>query len=284
MNEQQMKAMVDSIVDQVTKSVPTLVEDQIKGVTETVAQINEAISKGQFASETPKDAVIKNAGQFFKALTKAGAIEKVDSNVKAAFLNETADAEGGYLVPNEFAKEVLYVASQYGVARKYCHIIPMSTDKKDISKIVSGVTVYWTAEGSAYTASKPTIGQIQLIANKATALVDSTHELIDDNMTDEEVFTVITRLVGEAFAAFEDNQVFNGVGTGLNFMGLTVDTGVTGITVGAPTYDKIVELMVAVPSKYLAGRKPKFFMKRKTWGDVMKLKDLEGRPIFQMIP
>lgn len=48
-----------------------------------------------------------------------------DLHEKADYMNETTDAEGAYLVPVEFAREVMRIAQEYGVARKYARIIPM---------------------------------------------------------------------------------------------------------------------------------------------------------------
>jgi HK97 family phage major capsid protein len=72
---------------------------------------------------------------------------------------------------------------------------------------VNSIVVYWTNEGSAYTESKPTIGQCELVASKATALVSATNELIEDNMTDQEVWSLMAELIGEKMAEFEDSNV-----------------------------------------------------------------------------
>ena len=40
-----------------------------------------------------------------------------------------------------------------------------------------------------------------------TALVSATNELIEDNMTDQEVWTLMSELIGEKIAEFEDENV-----------------------------------------------------------------------------
>jgi HK97 family phage major capsid protein len=99
------------------------------------------------------------------------------------------------MVPTELAKEVMHVAAESGIARKFCRIFPMGTDAKNISSIVAGVTTYRVAQGVAPTGSKPTIGVVDLVAKKLMALVGSANELIEDNMTNEEVFSLVSKLI-----------------------------------------------------------------------------------------
>jgi len=162
--EKTLPEAVNVVVDEKMKSL----QDDISAKHSDIQKQLEDISKAQkFGEETSKKDLHQKTSMFFKALVKKdfGAMQK------AAFLNETTDAEGGYMVPTEFSREVIRVANNVGFIRKYARIIPMSTDTKDITKLISGVTVYWTAEGAAYTGSKPAFGQVKLICNKLTALV-----------------------------------------------------------------------------------------------------------------
>ena len=291
MNEEQQKAFMQGIQDSIAKELPdtlnTLVakaqepiNEKIKSLSDAVAEFNETMKtfSAKKGTDEQKSELINKTATFFKTLKKTGSIEQ--ANQKAAFLNEGTATEGSEMVPVEFAREVLYVAKEYGLARKYCRIMPMATDTKDITKITSSVTVYWTAEGVAYTATKPATASVQLIARKLTALVGSTDELIEDNMTDEEIFSLITRLTAEAFSSFEDEQVFNGSGSGSNFLGLSADTNINLLAVGAVSYDKVIDLQTAVDRKYEKNGNARFFMSKATWGSVRKLKDTTGQPIF----
>ena len=69
------------------------------------------------------------------------------------------------------------------------------------------MTSYWTAQAGAYTESKPTFGLVQLVARKMTCLVPATMELIEDNMSDTEIWDIVKMLVAEEIARFEDSQV-----------------------------------------------------------------------------
>jgi HK97 family phage major capsid protein len=165
----------------------------------------------------------------------------------------------------------------------------MSTDKKDITKIVNGVTVYWTAEGAPATKTKPGFGVIELIANKLTALVSGTNELIDDNQSNEEVFNLMRDLIGEAMAAFEDDQVMNGDGTGKNFLGIFSDTNVPTVTARTGTsfsdleYKDLVNTKNAVPMKYRkrSGAKLAWAMSQDSYTAIEGLQDANGKPLVR---
>ena len=58
----------------------------------------------------------------------------------------------------------------------------------------------------------------------------STQELIDDNMTNEQVMTLVAKLAAEALAELEDTQVLTGDGTGSNMTGILGDSNVNIIT------------------------------------------------------
>ena len=293
------KEIVKSLQETVEKTLPeavnVVVTEKMKSLTDDMETKHkdiqkqlEDISKAQkFGEETSKKDLHQKTSMFFKALVKKdfGAMQK------AAFLNEATDSEGGYMVPNEFAREVIKVANNVGFIRKYARIIPMSTDKKDITKLISGVTVYWTAEGVAYTGSKPAFGTIQLICNKLTALVSGTNELIDDNQTDEEIFNLVRDLIGEAMAEFEDNQSLNGNGTSPNFPGIlhtsssvpTKAFGTGRTKMENVTYKDLVDIKNAVPKKYLKNNRNKiaWAMSQEMYSAIEALSDSQGRPLIK---
>lgn len=282
--EKALPEAVEAVVDAKMADVSAEVKKSGEDLKKQIEDLSVAVRMGS-GDEGKKDLFSKTA-RFFKSMVKRA---PDFAEAKAAFLNEGTDSEGGYLVPTEFAKEVLRVAREVGFARRYCRIVPMSTDKKDISKIISGVTVYWTAEGTAATKSKPGFGVVELIANKITALVSGTNELIDDNQSDEEVFNLVRDLIGEAMAAFEDNQVLNGDGTGKNFTGIFVDTNVPTVTAaaatsfGAITYKDLVKVKNSVPVKYRRrpGAKLAWAMSQDAYTAIEGLVDDNGRPVIR---
>lgn len=275
-----LEEVIPSHIEATVKSEINPLKDQIKALD---TQIVEMAKAHKFAGETKMDQIAKSTAMFFKGMVR----KDKEMMTKAAFLNETTDAEGGYMVPTEFATEVLRVAKEVGFLRRYARIIPMSTDKKDISKIVNGVTVYWTAEGVAYTGSKPTTGIVTLIANKMTALVSGTNELIDDNQTDTEVFNLVRDLIGEAMAEFEDTQAMTGTGTAPQLPGIfTVATAIptySMATAGTPTYTDLVKIKNKIPVAYrkTSTNKLCWVFNQDMYSLVEALVDSQGRPLLK---
>lgn len=267
-----------SAVETAVKAETDALSKKVGDVETALADISKQMKFSGGDEESKKDLYAKTAN-YFKALVRKD--EKAFGEAKAAFLNEGTDSEGGYLVPTEFSREVIRVAKEVGFARKYCRIIPMSTDTKDITSLVSGVTVFWKSEGAAYTASKPGFGRIQLIANKLTALVSGTNELIDDNQSNEEVFNLVRDLIAEAIAEFEDTQVLTGNGTAPNFQGVVGASGVVtaGYTLATPTYAETVAIKNSLAKKYRTGAV--WVMNQDEFTKYEAMVDANGRPLLK---
>ncbi len=271
MTEKQLAdAMANTIGKELKEVKDEMAEMQKEFQRKALAQ---KMSDGKDASPETKAQV----GQMFKALVK-GDMAKVKE------LTEGTDSEGGYLVHDEFIRQVIYVAETYGVARKYCLNVPMKGKTKNVSTLASSVTAYWTDEGAQITASDPAFGKKTLTAKKLAGITLGTNELIED-AEDADVFDLVAKLFAEEFAGQEDNQLFNGTGT--VFTGILGDTNVnitvmkTGDTSFANiTVDYLLDLIDSVADKYLKG-KPRFYLNKNTLTHIRKLKDSQGQYIWQ---
>jgi HK97 family phage major capsid protein len=124
---------------------------------------------------------------------------------------------------------------------------------------------------------------VALVAYKATALISATNELIDDNMTDQEVWTLMAELIAEKIAEFEDTNV---LASSTKFTALLADTTVNVVTMANTkdsfadiTYDNLIDLERSIPTKYKNGNVT-YFMHQDIIKYVEKLKDTTGQPIF----
>ena len=68
-----------------------------------------------------------------------------------------------------------------------------------------------------------------MVAKKATALVSATNELIEDNMTDQEIWSLMSELIGEKMAEFEDANV---LASSTQFTPLLADTNINEVVMG----------------------------------------------------
>ena len=276
--ETTLKEVLPWVVD---ATVDAKMDEKVSNLENAIADLNKSIKMWVDEEKENVNEAKKAMWKFFKALAKCHNDAEV-AQVKATYLNEWTDAEGWYMVPVEFAREVFRIAGDAGIVRKYARIIPMWTDTKNISTITNSIVAYWTDEGEAYTWSKPTVWQCQLVAYKVTALVSATNELIEDNMTDQEVWTLMSELIGEKIAEFEDENVLV---ASSKFTSLLANTNVNITTMWTweefanISYDDLIDVVRSVPMKYKKGQ-PRWFMSQDIVKYIEKLKDNEGQPIF----
>lgn len=101
-------------------------------------------------------------------------------------------------------------------------------------------------------------------------------------MTDQEIWALMSELIGEKIAEFEDENVLV---ASSKFTALLADTNVnittmsTGQEFSAINYDYLIDVIRSVPMKYKKGQ-PRWFMSQDIVKYIEKLKDNDGQPIF----
>lgn len=123
-----------------------------------------------------------------------------------------SDTTGSHLfVPEEFGNDLIMLREEYGVARQICKVVPMSSDTRTDPKYVSGLTAYFTGEGSAATESTMQWQQVRLTAKKMTALAMYSSELGEDAVAD--MGNELATQMAYAMALKEDQCLIDGDGT-----------------------------------------------------------------------
>ena len=276
--ETTLKEVLPWVVD---ATVDAKMDEKVGNLEKAIADLNKSIKMWVDEEKENINDAKKVMWAFFKELAKCHNDAEI-THVKATYLNEWTDAEWWYMVPVEFAREVFRVAGDAGIVRKYARIIPMWTDTKNISTITNSIVAYWTDEAGAYTWSKPTVGQCQLVAHKVTALVSATNELIEDNMTDQEIWSLMSELIGEKIAEFEDENVLVASSKWTSLLAST-DVNITTMTTWQEfaniTYDYLIDVIRSVPMKFKKWQ-PRWFMSQDIVKYIEKLKDNDGQPIF----
>ena len=194
-------------------------------------------------------------------------------------LSESVDADGGYLVPEEFEKDIVRGIDETNIIRSIAKVITTANDRK-VPIAVGHSVATWTAENAAYTESNPTFGQKQIDAFKLTDLVRVSIELLQDAAFDIEGY--IIKEFSYAFGVAEE-QAFC-VGTGVNQpTGIfTADGGEIGVTAGsatAVTIDDVINLVYSLKAPYR--KNAKFLMNEATVSLIRKLKDGNGNYLWQ---
>ena len=194
-------------------------------------------------------------------------------------LSEGTDADGGYLVPEEFENQIVRELEEENVIRKLAKVITTRHERK--IPIATGHSVaQWTAENAAYQESTPTFGQKQIDAFKLTDLARVSVELLQDSAFNIEEY--LRAEFARAFGIAEEEAFCVGNGTTQPTGIFTANGGTVGVTTAsgtAITVDEVISLVYALKSPYR--RNAKFLMNDSTVSLLRKLKDQNGAYLWQ---
>lgn len=200
-------------------------------------------------------------------------------------MSEGVDANGGYLVPTEFERQIVTALDDNNVIRSVANVIKTAAERK-IPVAASHVAAQWTAENGAYTESNPTFAQKAIDAYKETALAKVSIELLQDSMFSVEAY--LANEFGRAFGILEEEAFCVGTGTGqptgiFNAYDGNAPVGgeinvITG-TSGAVKGDDLISLIYALKAPYR--KNAKFLMKDSSVAEIRKLKDGNGVYMWQ---
>lgn len=194
-------------------------------------------------------------------------------------LSESSDEDGGFLVPEEFEKDIVSGLDAANVIRSIAKVITTHNDRK-IPVAVGHSVARWTAENAAYTESNPTFGQKVIDAYKLTDLIRISVELLQDAAFPLEEY--IANEFARAFGAAEEEAFCVGSGTGEPTGIFTENGGQVGVTAAANnaiTADELINLVYALKAPYR--RNAKFLMNDATISAIRKLKDGNGVYLWQ---
>ena len=194
-------------------------------------------------------------------------------------LQEGIDANGGYLVPDEYDSRLIQVLNEENVMRSLGTAITTSGEHK-INIAATKPAAAWIEEGGALTFGDATFDQIILDAHKLHVAVKVTEELLYDNAFNLENY--ILEQFGKALANAEEDAFINGTGTGQPTGLFTADGGTVGVTAAsatAVTTDEVISLIYALKAPYR--KNAKFLMNDATVSALRKLKDSNGQYLWQ---
>lgn len=144
-----------------------------KGAADLEAEIAEK-TKGMSETEANKFRKAYRFAEFAKAIYR-----KDTSRTKA--LAEGVDADGGYLVPDEFRAELIQHLLAGESFRKYATVIPMTSKYLEIPKLTSDVKVYWGTENQRITTTTADFGNMTFTPFRLNAIIYTSRELFDDS-------------------------------------------------------------------------------------------------------
>lgn len=193
-------------------------------------------------------------------------------------LQEGVDADGGYLVPEEYDSRLIDTLEEENIMRKLGHVITTSGEHK-INIAATKPAAAWVEEGGALTFGDATFSQILLDAHKLHVAIKVTEELLYDNAFGLENY--IIDQFGKALANAEEDAFLNGTGVGQP-LGLFAKTGggTTAETLTAALKaDDILNLIYVLKRPYR--KNASFIINDKNLAVIRKLKDNNGAYMWQ---
>lgn len=266
-----MEADLDSLTSEIKRMER---KDAIEA--ELNKAVNEAIKETPQNADTVKNGKIGRASDDYRDdFDRHLRGKKLIHNV----LSEGVDADGGYLVPDEFERDIVMQLEEENVVRSLAKVITTQHERK--IPVANGHSVaQWTAENAAYTESNPTFGQKQLDAFKLTDLCRVSVELLQDSAFDIEEY--LMKEFARAFGIAEEEAFCVGTGTNQPTGIFTANGGTVGVTATsatAITADELISLVYALKSPYR--RNAKFLLNDATVSAIRKLKDQNGAYLWQ---
>jgi len=209
----------------------------------------------------------------------------VEASREMRALGVGTDAGGGYTVPTGFWSRLAETLAYYANMRQVANVLVTS----------SGETLHWPtvdetavegailAEGSAMDEGDPTFGQRTIGAHMYTSkIVRVSAQLLQDTGIDLEGF--LARALGERIARIQNRHFTVGTGSGQP-LGIatnpTIGRQAASGQVDSVTWDDLIDLVHSVDPAYRAGGRARFMLHDQTLAAVRKLKDGDGRPIWQ---
>lgn len=210
---------------------------------------------------------------------KAGMLMALRTNFKqiSNVLQEGVDADGGYLVPEEYDSRLIQTLEEENIMRKLSTRITTSGEHK-INIAATKPAAAWIEEGAALTFGDATFGQILLDAHKLHVAIKVTEELLYDNAFGLENY--IIDQFGKALANAEEDAFLNGTGVGQP-LGLFADKGggTVANTVTALATDAAIGLVYALKRPYR--KNASFIINDQLIAQLRTLKDNNGAYMWQ---
>lgn len=226
------------------------------------------------SNEVPVEKKGRASDEYKKAMIDAMRCNfKRVSNV----LQEGVDADGGYLVPEEYDKRIIDILNEENIMRKLGTTITTSGQHK-INIAATKPAATWIEEGGTLQFSDATFSQILLDAHKLHVAIKITEELLYDNAFNLESY--IVNEFGRAIANAEEDAFLNGDGTGKP-LGLFAKTGggtVAGSASALKT-DDLISLVYALKRPYR--KRASFIINDKNIAALRQLKDNDGTYLWQ---
>ncbi|MCC8075287.1 MAG: phage major capsid protein [Clostridiales bacterium] len=258
-------------------------EQEINDLGREISRLERAAEIEKQLSQPTSDPITGQPGGKGKQKTgrasdeyRQAALAALRSNFKnvSNALQEGVDAEGGYLVPEEWDRRLIDVLDEENIMRSLATKITTSGLHR-INLTANKPTAAWIEEGGELTWGDATFDQVTLDAYKLHVAIKVTEELLYDNAFGLENY--ITTQFGKALANAEEDAFLNGDGAGKPTGLFTTATAFDAVD--EVDSDSLISLVYALKRPYR--KNASFIMNDATIAAIRKLKDNNGAYIWQ---
>lgn len=261
-------------------------EQEIEDLTASIERQQRAAERDKMLSQPINSPIVSKPAQTAKEKTgrasdeyKAAMLGALRSNFRnvSNVLQEGVDADGGYLVPEEYDRRLIDVLEEENILRALGTKLTTAGDHK-INVAATKPAASWIEEGQELIWGDSTFSQILLDAHKLHVAIKVTEELLYDNAFGLENY-IITQF-GKALANAEEDAFLNGDGKGKP-TGIFAKTGGGNVTAEAAAFtgDELIDLVYTLKRPYR--KKAAFIMNDKNLAVLRKLKDANDQYIWQ---
>ena len=196
-------------------------------------------------------------------------------------LEAGTDANGGYLVPDEYERQLAQALTDENFFRSLAHVIQTDSGTHTIPIVASHGTASWMEENGLYPESDETFDQITLSAYKLGTAIKVSEELMNDSVFDLESYisTEFARRIGaaeeEAFLVGDGQKKPEGVFTKV----AATEGATTEIANTTLTFDSIMDVFHSLRSVYR--NRAVWILNDSTVKALRKIKDGNNNYIWQ---
>lgn len=300
--EEGLKKVMDSFKpadeDKSKTGDPVFVVDKKLGKNHTVDELSEmkiVLSQRKAAGKEVTE-ISQKTVEFFSAFFQG-------DKQKLQILSEGTAADGGFLVPEEFANVIIEDVRDLNIMRQLASVMTTTSDTVHIPGLVSRPKATWRAEKAVKSTSTATFTENVLTPYSLAAIVGLSNELVADASlgVGGSIVNYIASLMATSLAETEEKAFWTGSGSG---QPTGVDGGVYTLrTVAAGASASDVQRADAILSAY--HNTPQGYRNKAvwvgnmgTWSEVGRLKDtqnhyllsdlagsptqtLRGRPVYE---
>lgn len=207
-----------------------------------------------------------------------------DKSIRPDVMNSLkvgSDAEGGYLVPDEYEKTLVEGLEEENIFRKIAKVITTSSGDRKIPVVATKGTASWVDEEGVIDEKDDAIAQVSIGAYKLGTMIKVSDELLNDSVFDLESY--ITKEFARRIGNREEDAFFNGDGVGkptgiFNATG-GAEIGVTTASPTAITADELLDLYHSLKAPYR--KNAVWVLNDSTVKAIRKLKDNNGNYLWQ---